>query len=138
MKVSMVKGCPDRKTCWRSPMFRLRDLMAKLWRGDSYREQMAITFKYHGPQGSRWRGKGKPDKKRNPHRVAITLSWSTHTHYNGSFYHGCDVNSMEIEECIFGDNLHKRVCLLRLQVFLIFCNNNWTAAGTFSRTSKLY
>jgi len=33
---------------------------------------------------------------------------------------GRDVNCMEIEEFIFGDNLRKRICLLLLQVFLIF------------------
>jgi len=38
---------------------------------------------------------------------------------------------MEIEELIFGNNLRKRICLLLLQVFSIFCNKNWTAAATF-------
>jgi len=39
----------------------------------------------------------KSPTKRNPLRVAITLSWSTHTHYKNSFDYDRDVNCMEIE-----------------------------------------
>ena len=35
----------------------------QLQRGYSFRAQMAMTFNCHGPQGSRRRGKEKPDKK---------------------------------------------------------------------------
>ena len=35
----------------------------QLQRGYSCRAQMAMTFNCHGPQGSRRRGKEKPDKK---------------------------------------------------------------------------
>jgi len=45
---------------------------------------------------------------------------------------------MEIEKFVFGDNLRQRIYLLLLQVSLIFCNKNWTAAATYSRTNKLY
>jgi len=44
---------------------------------------------------------------------------------------------MEIE-FIFGDNLRKKSFLLLLQVFLIFCNENWTAAAMYSRSNELY
>ena len=53
----------------------------QLWRGYSCRAQMAMTFNCHGPRGSRREGKRKTRQKRNLLRVAITLSWSTHTHY---------------------------------------------------------
>jgi len=35
-----------------------------------------------------------------------------------------DINSMEIEELNFGDSVRTKICLLLLQVFLIFCNKN--------------
>jgi len=41
---------------------------------------------------------------------------------------------MGIEEFISGDSLRAKICLLLLQVFLIFCNKNWIAAATYSRT----
>jgi len=85
----------------------------QLWIGYSCRTQMAMTFNCHGPQGSRRRGK-------NPLRVAITLSWFTHTHYKIPvvwFDHDRDANSMEIE-FIFGDNLRKRF-------FCFFCRCSW-------------
>jgi len=42
---------------------------------------------------------------------------------------------MEIEDFSFGYNLRKKISLLLLQVFLIFCNKSWTAAATYSRTN---
>jgi len=40
-----------------------RGINGQLQRGYSCRAQMAMTFNCHGPQGSRRRGKEKPDKK---------------------------------------------------------------------------
>jgi len=59
-------------------------------------------------------------------------------HYKDSFALGRGVNSLVIEEFIFVGILRKRICLLLLQVFLMFSNKNWTAAATYSRTNKLY
>ena len=50
---------------------------------------------------------------------------------------GRDTDSIEIVQFTFGDGPRKKICLLLLQVFLIFCNKNWTAAAMYSRTNEL-
>jgi len=49
------------------------------------------------------------------------------------FYSGRDIDSMEIGKLIYRDSLRKKIFLLLLRVFLIFCNKNWTALPTYSR-----
>jgi len=104
----------------------------QLWRGCSCRAQMAMTFNCHGPQGSRRRGREKPDKKEilfglpwpflDPRTPIIKIVW---------FVYDRDANSMEIEEFNFGHNLRNRIVCF-------FYRCSWYSVTKLDRGSNVF